>query len=537
MSIQNVRYVLWGMFFFLLFILFNTWENDKVLTDKLILNDKSDYSNISDLSNESKNNTIYNKKNELFIDTKLINAKIDLYGGDITHLSLKKHNDVKEDLNEGVTVFNKYNNKFYFPQSGFFNEHKYNITDIKQAVYLSKTINHNIKYDGSNLLVSLEYYINNDISVNKIYTFRNYSYEIDIDFYVYNNGKNIYSGRMYGLMEQKNNVTNNGIFGSSMKTYEGGALYTDFNSYKKMSFNDITDKNNLYVINGGWFAFLEHYFLSIWMPDFSHNYVYTVEKEINDKYVLKYVSKDGVVIFPGECKCIDSRLFVGPKVKYFLNKLYKGLDLTIDYGIFWPISGSIFLLLDKVFIFVKNWGISIILITLIIKLLFFHLSSISYMSVGNIKKLQPRLTILKERYKDNKKQFGESMIDLYKKEKINPLSGCFPVLFQIPVFISLYYVLLESVELKHAEFFFWICDLSNKDMYYILPIVMCLTTFIQQKFNPPVQDPMQAKIMMFMPIILLLVFLQFPSGLILYWIINNILSICQQWVIIKKVNV
>jgi YidC/Oxa1 family membrane protein insertase len=173
--------------------------------------------------------------------------------------------------------------------------------------------------------------------------------------------------------------------------------------------------------------------------------------------------------------------------------------------------------------------------TVLIKLLFFNLSAISYKSLGHMKKLQPRLDLLKEQYKDNKKEFSQAILELYKKERVNPLSGCLPILIQIPVFISLYYVLLESIELRHAPFIFWIKDLSAKDSYYILPIIMCLTMFVQQKLNPPIQDPFQQKVMMFMPFVFLLVFLQFPSGLVLYWIINNILSIIQQWIITKNI--
>ena len=218
-----------------------------------------------------------------------------------------------------------------------------------------------------------------------------------------------------------------------------------------------------------------------------------------------------------------------------LNKLSKGLDLAIDYGMFWPIASPIFLLLSKIYVLVNNWGLAIILVTIIIRLLFFHLSSISYKSMGNMKKLQPKMEILKHRYKDDKKMFGQAVMDLYKKEKVNPLSGCLPVLIQIPVFISLYYVLLESVELRQAPFIFWIKDLSDNDPYYVLPIIMAFTMYLQQKLNPPIHDPTQAKIMMFMPVIFLFIFLQFPSGLLFYLIVNNILSIIQQWVIMMKV--
>jgi len=536
MNKQSVRYILWILIFFLVFILFNTWENEKTLTDKLKSDSKSDYSSVVDFSSEVDDSILSENSKEISIDTSLVSAKIDLVGGDIVFLSLKKYAGAVKGSGDGIVVFEKSKDKSYFAQSGFFSGN-ISLDKINRYIYSSKYIDYSIEETDSNLLVNLEYELSDGIFINKVYTFRSYSYEIDVDFYIRNDSEKIYSGRIYGLIKQKRSIVKDSFFNASMRTYEGGAVYTESKPYKKIPFDDISSKDFSYIINGGWIAVLERYFLSSWIPDFSYDYIYTAEKKSDNLYVFKYISENEIVVFPGECKNFKSKLYVGPKVKDFLSKLYKGLDLSIDYGIFWPISSPIFLLLNKIFNLVQNWGVAIILVTFMMKLLFFHLSSISYRSMGNMKKLQPRLNLLKERYKDDKKQFGQAVMDLYKKEKVNPLSGCFPILIQIPVFISLYYVLLESVELRHAPFFLWITDLSSKDSYYILPVIMCLTMFVQQKLNPPVQDPLQAKIMMFMPFIFLLIFLQFPSGLILYWIVNNILSILQQWIIMKNVNI
>lgn len=531
MSKQNIRYFLWVFIFFIVFILFNTWENEKILNDSL----KSD--NISqvntsfvNMSNDFDGQNLDDKSGEIVIDTNLISARINLSCGDIVYLSLKKYAEALGN-NDGIVVFTKSSDKHFYAQSGFFTNKTDNLMD-----YSSRLINYNIGEDSSNLFVNLEYKLSNDIILNKVYTFKAYSYDIDVDVYVRNNSESIYSGRIYGLIKQKRISVKNSMLSGGMRAYEGGAVYTESKPYKKLSFDDISTKNFSYINNGGWIAMLERYFLSTWIPDFSYNYVYTAEKEHDNSFTLKYISESEMVVLPGECKLFESKLYVGPKVKDFLSRLYKGLDLSIDYGIFWPIASPVFLLLSNIFKLVKNWGVSIIIVTLMIKLLFFHLSSISYRSMGNMKKLQPRLNLLKERYKDDKKLFGQAVMDLYKKERVNPLSGCFPILIQIPVFISLYYVLLESVELRHAPFFLWITDLSSKDSYYILPVIMCLTMFLQQKLNPPIQDPLQAKIMMFMPFFFLLIFLQFPSGLILYWVVNNILSILQQWLIMKNIS-
>jgi len=530
MNRQSIRYTLWILIFFLVFILFNTWENEKTLTKKIESNDKFNYSKVN-LSENINDYFVNDDLDEITINTNLVSAKINLFGGDITFLSLKDYLESIDDPKQKITILDKTLDKTYIVRSGFFSDN----TNNENNLYNTKYNNYTIEENDTNLFVNLIYQIDKDITFNKVYTFKTYSYEIDIDYYITNNSDKNYNGRIYGLINYKKAPIKTSFLNSGMRTYEGGALYTNEKPYKKISFDDISKKDHSWVINGGWISLLERYFLSSWLPDFTCNYIYTASKKNNDSYVFKYISENEIIILPGECRHFKSTLFVGPKLKTYLSKLHNGLDLAIDYGIFWPISSPLFLLLSKIFSLIKNWGFSIILVTVMVKLLFFHLSAISYRSMGNMKRLQPRLNLLKERYKDDKKQFGQAVMDLYKKEKVNPLSGCFPILIQIPVFISLYYVLLESVELRHAPFLLWINDLSSKDSFYVLPIIMCITMFIQQKLNPPVQDPLQAKIMTFMPFIFLLIFLQFPSGLILYWIVNNILSILQQWIITRTI--
>lgn len=536
MNEQNLRYILWVVFFFLVVVLFNAWENEKVLTDQ----NKSgeEQTHLFDIVDKSSKYKIDEKLLKyITVSTDLIYAKIDVFSGDIIYLSLKKYSESLENTENGFVIFNKSDDKVNLAKSGFCDKDFFKSSSLDNYFYSTNNVDYEIITSDLNLFVLLKSEISDGVFITKVYTFRNYSYEIDVDFYIKNNTKSIYSGRLYGLIKQKKEALKASIFGSSMRIYEGGVLYTPEKSYKKIPLNDVFNKPFFCNTNGGWIAMLEGYFLSGWFPSFSYNYVYTVEKSYDNFYVLKYINEKEIIILPGECKRLESVLFVGPKVKGYLNSLYKGIDLAIDYGVFWPISSPIFLLLSKIYKLVENWGVSIILVTLMIKLLFFHLSSISYRAMNLMKHLQPRLNLLKEQYKDDKKLFGQAVMDLYKKEKINPLSGCLPLLIQIPVFISLFYVLLESVELRHASFCLWINDLSSKDSYYILPIIMCLTLFVQQKLNPPIQDPLQAKIMMFMPLVFLVIFLQFPSGLMLYWIVNNILSILQQFVIIKTSSV
>jgi len=543
MSKYNIRFVLWGFILFFGFILFNSWESSKEqVNNSNLVSDSKKILNDDKLSNAIDNTKIdikdfYNDSSNLvLINTNLVFAKINLYGGDIEYLELKKYSNSLNDSSGGVILFDKSDDKYYVPQLGFLNDLGPDSKVLGRCLYTIDKNKYEIDENNSNLIVKLSYITDDNITINKIYTFKSYSYEIDVDYVIKNDSNQIYSGRIYGLIKQKKKDVKSGLLSTSNRFYEGAAVYTKEYPYKKISFDDINNKKFNELIYGGWIAMLEHYFICSWIPSSNNNYIYNSEKSSNNLYIIKYVSENELIVRSGEEKNIGAKLFAGPKVKDMLNKLSKGLDLAVDYGILWPIASPIFLLLSKIYSIVGNWGISIILVTFIIKLLFFHLSSISYRSIGNMKKLQPRMEILKHRYKDDKKMFGQAVMNLYKKEKVNPLGGCLPILVQIPVFISLYYVLLESVELRQAPFLFWIKDLSDKDAYYILPVIMSFTMYLQQKLNPPIQDPTQAKIMMFMPVVFLLIFLQFPSGLILYWIVNNILSILQQWFIMKQVE-
>ncbi|MDX1594879.1 MAG: membrane protein insertase YidC, partial [Gammaproteobacteria bacterium] len=252
-------------------------------------------------------------------------------------------------------------------------------------------------------------------------------------------------------------------------------------------------------------------------------------------YLLRLISPAETVA-PGSESRLATQLFVGPKEQERLEQVAEGLKLTVDYGVLTFIAQPIYWLLEKIHDFVGNWGWSIVLLTLLIKLLFYKLSETSYKSMANMRKMQPKLNSLRERYGDDKQRLQQAMMEIYKKEKINPLGGCLPILIQIPVFIALYWVLLESVELRQAPWILWINDLSTKDPYFVLPLIMGASMFVQQKLNPPPPDPMQQKIMMALPLVFTAMFLFFPSGLVLYWVVNNVLSILQQWIITRRVE-
>lgn len=317
-------------------------------------------------------------------------------------------------------------------------------------------------------------------------------------------------------------------------TFTGVAYSTANDSFRKESFKDISKTNGQpTVINSqglGWVAFIQHYFVSAWIPQSNDSKIYY--KNLNND-VFEAGAYTGFSIAPGQSENIDSVLYSGPIIKANLVDLAPNLEKTLDYGMLSFFSEIIFWVMNQIHSLVGNWGLAIILVTCLIKLIFYPLSAKSYRSMAKMRMLQPRIKRLQETYKDDRQALGKKMMEMYKEEKVNPLSGCLPMLIQIPIFISLYWVLLESVELRQAPFIFWIHDLSMKDPYFVLPILMGISMFLQQKLSPAPADPMQAKIMMFLPVIFTFLFASFPSGLVLYWLTNNVISILQQWIITR----
>ncbi|MEY8702859.1 membrane protein insertase YidC [Francisella philomiragia] len=317
-------------------------------------------------------------------------------------------------------------------------------------------------------------------------------------------------------------------------TFTGVAYSTANDSFRKESFKDISKTNGQpTVINSqglGWVAFIQHYFVSAWIPQSNDSKIYY--KNLNND-VFEAGAYTGFSIAPGQSENIDSVLYSGPIIKANLVDLAPNLEKTLDYGMLSFFSEIIFWVMNQIHSLVGNWGLAIILVTCLIKLIFYPLSAKSYRSMAKMRMLQPRIKRLQETYKDDRQALGKKMMEMYKEEKVNPLSGCLPMLIQIPSFFSLYSVLLESVQLRQAPFIFWIHDLSMKDPYFVLPILMGISMFLQQKLSPAPADPMQAKIMMFLPVIFTFLFASFPSGLVLYWLTNNVISILQQWIITR----
>lgn len=380
----------------------------------------------------------------------------------------------------------------------------------------------------------------NGVKLEKTFTLTPGSYVVDVGHRVTQANANAVPLVLYTeIVRDGSQEKKIGPFGGafSASTFTGPAVYTDSEKFKKVQFSDI-EKNKVSaptqvgVGQPAWVAMVQHYFASAWIPgDKVARDIYTGKID-NDLYRVGMQIPLGVVA-PGSAIVENTQLFVGPQEERVLEKIAPGLELLKDYGYLTILAKPIFWLLEKIHNFVGNWGWSIILLTILIKLVFFPLSAASYKSMARMKEVQPRLTLMKEQFKGEPQKLNQAMMEMYRKEKINPVGGCLPVVIQIPVFISLYWVLLSSVEMRGAPWVLWIHDLSIPDPYYILPVVMAVSMFVQTKLNPTPPDPIQAKVMMYMPIVFSIMFFFFPAGLVLYWVTNNLLSIAQQWQINK----
>jgi YidC/Oxa1 family membrane protein insertase len=352
-----------------------------------------------------------------------------------------------------------------------------------------------------------------------------------VDYLVKNGGEKAWQGHLYHQLQRQQPVDENNMF---MYTYTGGVLYTDAEKYEKITFDDMA-KSNLNRVNiGGWVAMIQHYFLGAWIPPKEEKISFYTKQGSNGRYIIGGVGEKKQ-INSGETVTLKGQLYIGPKLQDQLEQVAQGLELTVDYGFLTILAKPLYWMLDFIHDFVGNWGWAIIWLTVLIKLVFYKLSETSYKSMAHMRKVQPKLVSMKERYKDDKQGMNQAMMKLYKEEKINPLGGCLPILVQMPVFIALYWMLMESVEMRQAPFMLWIQDLSIADPFFVLPLIMGATMMIQQKLNPTPMDPTQAKVMMVLPIVFTVFFAFFPAGLVLYWVVNNTLSILQQWYITRIV--
>lgn len=470
------------------------------------------------------------------VSTDTFKIEIDTVGGDIRQVELLRYPIKVDEPHRPFRLLGDELPHLFVVQSGLLPADS---VATHQSIYQSEQINYRLDDHANHLEVRLFWQDGKGLKVTKVYTFERGSYVIGLKHIVENNTTTPWQGQLYGQLQRTDDSSKHSS--NFVYTYTGGAISSPTKRYEKIAFDEMLEgsfmSENRPGWEKGWAAMLQHYFLAAFIPDSHQTYsYYTKALPESNRYILGlYGPKETVA--PQSQQTFNVKLYIGPKLQHTLAKLAEGLDLTVDYGWLWFIAQPLFSGLEMIYAWTGNWGWAIIILTLLIKLAFFHLSATSYKSMANMRRLQPRLVALKERYGDDKARLNQAMMELYKKEKINPLGGCLPILIQIPVFISLYWVLLESVELRQASFILWLKDLSIPDPYFVLPLIMGVTMLLQNHLNPTPLDPIQQRVMMLLPLVFTIFFAFFPSGLVLYWVINNVLSITQQWIITKKIVV
>ena len=466
------------------------------------------------------------------IVTDVMSAEIDAHGGDLRELVLTAYRQ-NDDASKPFRLFEEKPGRNYFAQMGFTDgvlpSHK-TVFELVPGEYRLK--------DGENELKFSIKAIQNNTEVVRTYVFKRGSYVVDVTTQVKNLGTAPVQGfPYYQLLRNGQAPEGQSKF---ISTFTGPAVYTEAGKFQKIKFDDIAKGKTEYVKDAkdGWVGMIEHHFFSAWMttnPADASQREFRTDKVGADEYTASMIMPV-LKLNPGEEKTVSMRLYAGPQELDKIKELAPGLDLVVDYGWLKVLAYPLFLGLNWLNYLAHNWGVAIILLTVLIKAGFYPLSAASYKSMAKMRKLAPRLQHLKERYGDDRQKLHEAMMKIYQEEKINPLGGCLPILIQIPVFIALYWVLLGAVELRQAPFALWITDLSKPDPYYVLPVIMAITSFIQVKLSPSSPDPVQQKVMMAMPVIFSVMFLFFPAGLVLYWLVNNVLSILQQWRINKVIE-
>lgn len=472
--------------------------------------------------------------------TQLISVKTDSFdlvinplGGDIVQLALPRHFLKLDTPDQPFVLLDNRDHHTYLAQSGLIGA---NGTDTAQGrpLFSSEKTEYTLEEGEQQLVVDLLLQ-QGQVTITKRFTFTRGDYLINVEYLIDNKSSNTWSAQLYGQIKRdsQNFVK---VSALEMNPFLGAAITTPDEKYKKITFADLAEKEEKISVQGGWVAMIQHYFISAWIPAADSQNTYHLRKlGDNDLYLMGFTGKVNEVA-PGTQGSISAGFYAGPKDTERLEQISPYLDLTVDYGWLWWVAKPLFAVLKFIHNLVGNWGLAIIGLTLCVKLLFFKLSATSYKSMAKMRKLAPKMAEMKERYGDDRQKFSQEMMKMYKTEKVNPFGGCLPLLIQMPVFLALYYVLMESVELRHSPFFGWILDLSVKDPYFVLPIIYGITMYFMQKLNPQPTDPMQARIMQMLPLIFTFMFLWFPAGLVLYWVTNNSLSILQQYIITKQIE-
>ena len=473
------------------------------------------------------------------VDTRLITVTtdtfevtIDTLGGDIVQVKLLKHlTRMANDGGEPFTLLTRSKDNEYIAQSGLIGK---NGTDTREGrpVYGVSRSNFSLMPGQQSLDVDLK--LNqNGVTIVKRFSFTESEYVIGVNYLIENTGYDSWEATFYGQIKRDSHEP---LIESSggVSPYLGAALREPEKNFSKYDFSDVSEESVKAEIKGGWVSMVQHYFISAWIPPTNDSNSFSLRKLSGQDIYLFGFTGEKLIVPAGSSGEYSAQFYVGPKDQEKLESLAEYLDLTVDYGFLWMLAKPIFAAMKFIYELVGNWGWAIILLTIGIKILLYPLSAASLRSMAKMRSLQPKMERLKETYGDDRQKMSQELMGLYKKEKVNPAGGCFPMLLQMPVFLSLYWVLLESVEIRHSPWIFWIADLSAKDPYFILPIVMGASMLLMQKMQPMPTDPTQAMVMKIMPIAFTFFFMIFPSGLVLYWTVNNLLSMLQQWYVNRQ---
>jgi len=547
---MNQRVLLYFTLFFIIYMLWAQWQMDYGPKSEptSVKQEYSGNGNSGILSEEipqpvsSNNNTestglpgIEDKavnSERIKVVTDVLTVEIDTKGGDIRRVVLSDYSETAENPEEKLVLITDEMINYQVAQSGLVSVNK-DSAPSHNAIYHSENTIYRLAEGKDVIEVPLYWEDENGTKIKKVLTFRRNDYVVDVDYFITAGDKN-WTGSDYMQIVRSRPVDKNS--NKFIRTYTGAVVYNDEIKYEKYSFDDIAENNLSYQLKDGWLAMIQHHFLVAWIPEIGKdNFYFSRYNKNEDRYTIG-ARTSAITIKPGETGEISSRLVVGPKLQYKLEKIAPGLDLTVDYGILTIFAKPLFWLLNAYDQLFNNWGWAIIFLTITVKAIFYKLSEMSYRSMAKMRKVAPRIQKMKEQFGDDRQAVSKAMMEMYKREKINPMGGCFPILVQMPVFISLYWVLLESVEMRHAPFILWITNLTGKDPYFVLPVLMGISMFIQQKLNPAPIDPIQQKVFQIMPFAFTFMFAFFPSGLVLYWVVNNILSIAQQYVITKRIE-
>ena len=467
------------------------------------------------------------------IKTDVLQVAIDLKGGDIIEASLPAFLEKLDNPDRPFVLLEKNEQRIYVAQSGLIGTN--GIDKGARSQFSSASSHYSLDQGQDSLQVDLHWQNDAGISIIKRFTLQRGEYLVKVEYLVDNASTERWQANMFGQIKRDSSEDTASSSGQGLAPFLGAAITQPDDRFTKFSFEDMAEEPFKAQLPGGWIAMIQHYFLSAWIPNPEQSHTYSTRVTKSGFNIAGFTSP-ALTLDPGNKGSVSAHFYVGPKDQYRLKEISPYLELSVDYGWLWWIAQPLFWLLTFIHSIVGNWGFAIIFLTVLIKAAFFKLSATSYRSMANMRRVQPKMADIREQYAEDKQKQSQAMMELYKKEKINPMGGCLPVLVQMPVFIALYWTLMESVELRHAPFMLWIDDLSVMDPYFVLPLMMGASMWFMQKLNPPPPDPMQAKIMQWMPVMFTFFFLWFPSGLVLYWVVNNLLSMAQQYVITRQID-